>query len=79
MLRFEVFCIRAVELTFFCALAGCASCVVMSWISIFKSGFSAEKKAPPVKSPLDKSSTTAYTFHAPGKSALEHSSQPVTL
>jgi hypothetical protein len=74
MLRFELLCIRAVELTFFCALAGCASCVVLSWISIFSTGFSNKGERPPVESPpLEISSATAYSFHCNGKLDLEQS------
>ena len=31
---------RVLEVMFFCGLIGCAGVVVVSWISIFKSGFS---------------------------------------
>lgn len=35
-----LFAIRVVEVMFFSGLVGCASVVVVSWISIFKDGFS---------------------------------------
>jgi hypothetical protein len=40
--KLVVFCMRTVEVMFFIGLIGCASVVVISWISIFKSGFSNE-------------------------------------
>ncbi len=36
------FCVRLVEILFFTGLTGCAVVVVLSWISIFASGFSNE-------------------------------------
>ena len=34
------FAVRLVEVMFFTGLIGCASVVVISWVSIFKEGFS---------------------------------------
>jgi hypothetical protein len=42
---FVLWCMRVVEVLFFIGLAGCAIVVVISWISIFSSGFS--KDDPP--------------------------------
>lgn len=39
-----IFLIRLLEVMFFTGLAGCAVVVLVSWISIFKSGFSNEDK-----------------------------------
>lgn len=41
-MAFEVICIRVIEVLFFTGLTGCASVVLVSWVSIFKSGFSSE-------------------------------------
>lgn len=38
--RIELFFVRLVEVLFFIGLGGCAIVVALSWISIFKSGFS---------------------------------------
>jgi hypothetical protein len=35
-----IFCIRLLEVLFFAGLGGCAAVVILSWISIFESGFS---------------------------------------
>jgi hypothetical protein len=37
-----ILCMHVIEILFFTGLAGCASVVIFSWISIFKSGFSAK-------------------------------------
>jgi hypothetical protein len=37
---FLLFATRVVEIMFFSGLVGCATVVVISWISIFKDGFS---------------------------------------
>ena len=36
---------RVLQVAFFTGLIGCASCVVVSWISIFKDGFSDRDRA----------------------------------
>lgn len=46
MLRFEIFCMRLVEVMFFTGLIGCSIVVVASWISIFKSGFAEADDIP---------------------------------
>jgi hypothetical protein len=38
------FAVKAVEVLFFTGLAGCVLVVLISWVSIFKSGFSESKK-----------------------------------
>lgn len=39
MLYFQLVCMHLIELLFFIGLAGCFGVVLLSWISIFKSGF----------------------------------------
>ena len=41
--KLAVWAIRLVEVMFFLGITGCASVVVISWISIFKDGFSKER------------------------------------
>ena len=40
-----VFAVRFVEIMFFSGLIGCTLVVVISWVSIFKEGFSDSKNA----------------------------------
>jgi hypothetical protein len=40
VLKVEVLAMRVLEVMFFTGLVGCALVVIISWISIFKSGFS---------------------------------------
>lgn len=51
MLRVELVLMRALEITFFTGLAGCALTVVLSWISIFGSELKEEEPRPadPIK------------------------------
>jgi len=35
-----IWCLRAIEVMFFTGLVGCAVVVVISWVSIVKTGFS---------------------------------------
>ncbi|HTB96753.1 MAG TPA: hypothetical protein VK716_07075 [Terracidiphilus sp.] len=38
-----IWMMRAIEVMFFTGLCGCLLVVIISWISIFKSGFSADE------------------------------------
>jgi hypothetical protein len=40
---FLVFAMRVIEVLFFTGLVGCATVIVISWISIFRDGFSAPR------------------------------------
>jgi hypothetical protein len=40
--KLVLWCMRAVEIMFFTGLIGCAVVVLISWVSIFRSGFSKE-------------------------------------
>lgn len=62
MLRFEIFCMRLVEVLFFTGLIGCAVAVVLSWISIFKNEFAGVDKSAPVE---NSSSSLAQTYRFP--------------
>ena len=44
MIYFELVCMHLIELLFFVGLTGCFGVVLLSWISIFKSGFAAERE-----------------------------------
>ena len=43
--KLVLWCMRAVEIIFFTGVIGCAIVVMISWVSIFKAGFS--KDDPP--------------------------------
>jgi hypothetical protein len=47
MLIFETVCIRVMEGLFFAGLSGCALVVVLSWISILRSGFTSKDHGLP--------------------------------
>lgn len=52
MLRVDIVLMRALEITFFTGLAGCALTVVLSWISIFGGELAKEEEsrtADPIK------------------------------
>jgi hypothetical protein len=42
--KLVLWCMRAIELMFFIGLIGCAVVVAISWISIFRSGFSKDDR-----------------------------------
>jgi hypothetical protein len=43
MARFEVLILHVLEIGFFAGIAGCALVILISWISIFKEGFTKDK------------------------------------
>ena len=52
MLHVELACMRLIEVLFFFGLIGCTGVVVISWISIFRSGFAGKNDAPPPVYPV---------------------------
>lgn len=64
MLSVELFFVHLVEVLFFTGLVGCSAVVVLSWISILKSGFS-DKDDVKTEDDIIPHQPTAYRFMQP--------------
>lgn len=64
-MTFGIFCIRALEILFFTGLAGCSLVVVISWVSILKSGLSDKDDMKMDEIPASTQQAAAYRFTHP--------------